>query len=46
MIFIGYNIYGFTKLASDELVYRMFMGFYGLIFPAYVWLCLIPGRGA
>ena len=45
VIFIGYNIYGFTMLASDEIVYRIFMGFYGLIFPAYVWLCLIPGRG-
>jgi len=21
------------------------MGFYGLVFPAYVWLCMIPGRG-
>jgi len=28
-----------------ELVYRGFMGFYGLIFPAYVWLCVIPARG-
>ena len=25
-----------------ELVYRLFMGFYGLVFPAYVWLCMIP----
>ena len=25
-----------------EMVYRLFMGFYGLVFPAYVWLCLIP----
>ncbi|MBV8780718.1 MAG: hypothetical protein JO353_04910 [Phycisphaerae bacterium] len=21
------------------------MSFYGLFFPAYVWLCMIPGRG-
>jgi hypothetical protein len=28
-----------------EIIYRCFMGFYGLAFPAYVWLCMIPGRG-
>jgi hypothetical protein len=33
----GYNL--------DEAVYRVFMGFYGLIFPAYVWICITPGRG-
>ncbi|MCC6659932.1 MAG: hypothetical protein IT437_03500 [Phycisphaerales bacterium] len=27
-----------------ETVYRCFMGFYGLVFPAYVWLCMIPTR--
>lgn len=26
----------------DELIYRVFMSFYGLVFPAYVWLCMIP----
>jgi hypothetical protein len=26
-------------------VYRGFLSFYGLIFPAYVWLCLVPARG-
>ncbi len=30
---------------DGEIVYRCFMGFYGLIFPAYVWLCMLPGRG-
>lgn len=25
-----------------ELAYRCFMAFYGLVFPAYVWLCMIP----
>jgi hypothetical protein len=25
--------------------YRMFMGAYALFFPAYVWLCMMPGRG-
>ncbi len=29
-----------------EVVYRGFMGFYGLVFPAYVWLCVIPRSGA
>lgn len=27
-----------------EIGYRLFMGFYGLVFPAYVWLCMIPAR--
>jgi len=30
---------------GGEVMYRLFMGFYGLVFPAYVWLCMIPGRG-
>jgi hypothetical protein len=29
----------------DEIVYRYFLSFYGLLFPAYVWLCIVPGRG-
>lgn len=32
-------------LAAGEVVYRGFMGFYGLVFPAYVWLCVLPRRG-
>lgn len=28
--------------ASPELYYRCFLAFYGLVFPAYVWLCMIP----
>lgn len=28
-----------------ETLYRIFMAFYGLVFPAYVWLCIIPSRG-
>ncbi len=27
-----------------ELGYKLFMSCYGLIFPAYVWVCMIPGR--
>ncbi len=32
-------------LDAREVVYRLFMGFYGLIFPAYAWLCIWPRRG-
>jgi len=32
-------------LRAGEIIYRMFMGFYGLVFPAYVWLVMLPGRG-
>jgi hypothetical protein len=28
-------------LDAGEVVYRCFMGFYGLLFPAYVWLCML-----
>jgi hypothetical protein len=27
---------------TGEMIYRLFMGCYGLLFPAYVWLCMIP----
>lgn len=27
-----------------EIIYRLFLSFYGLVFPAYVWLCMIPTR--
>lgn len=29
-------------VAHGEPIYRLFMGFYALVFPAYVWLCMIP----
>ncbi len=32
----------YGELAFNEVVYRVFMSAYGLVFPAYVWLCLIP----
>ncbi len=38
----GWTIVDYPR---GELVYRAFMGFYGLIFPAYVWLCMIPRHG-
>jgi hypothetical protein len=30
---------------SDEQIYRLFMAFYALVFPAYVWMLMIPRRG-
>ncbi len=33
-----------AAFASPELYYRLFLSFYGLVFPAYVWLCMIPTR--
>lgn len=34
-----------ASLASPELYYRVFMAAYGLVFPAYVWICMIPTPG-
>ncbi|MGQ0627749.1 MAG: hypothetical protein ACT4PL_06560 [Phycisphaerales bacterium] len=30
------------ELAPQEVIYRLFMGGYGLLFPAYVYVCVIP----
>jgi hypothetical protein len=35
----------YAGLEAREVVYRSFMAFYGLVFPAYVWLCMIPLGG-
>jgi hypothetical protein len=32
-------------LSFGELIYRTFMATYGLLFPAYVWICMIPRHG-
>lgn len=37
-----YHGYWGQSLNSSELIYRVFMAFYGLIFPAYVWLFMVP----
>lgn len=29
---------------TGEVIYRVFMSFYGLVFPAYLWIVAIPGR--
>jgi len=34
----------YNGIALGELIYRAFMGFYGLVVPAYVWLRLLPPR--
>jgi hypothetical protein len=31
-------------LTLGEIIYRGFLGFYALIFPAYVWLRMVPGE--
>lgn len=33
-----------SGLAYGEIIYRGLMAFYGLVFPAYVWICMIPMR--
>ena len=33
-------------LSAGEIGYKAFLVFYGLVFPAFVWLFMIPGRGA
>ena len=41
-------IRGYLPLAlwsDEEFIYRLFMSFYGLVFPAYTWVCVIPRRG-
>jgi len=32
-------------LIGPEIVYRCFMAFYGLLFPAYIWICALSGAG-
>jgi len=34
-----------VQMLTGDLIYRLFMSFYGLIFPAYVWICMVPIRG-
>ena len=31
-------------LDPGEVIYLLFMGFYAMVFPGYVWLCIVPGR--
>jgi len=34
------GVYISDSLLQGESIYRLFMSFYGLIFPAYVWICI------
>lgn len=29
-------------MSGGEAIYRSFMAFYGLVFPAYIWICVLP----
>lgn len=37
-------LFSIVRIPPDtgEIMYRLFMSFYGLVFPAYVWICMIP----
>lgn len=34
----------YHDLTAPEIAYRAFMSAYGLLFPAYVWICVLPSR--
>jgi hypothetical protein len=34
-----------VSMPLSELGYLLFISFYGLVFPAYAWICLLPRRG-
>lgn len=34
----------YDGLSTAEVIYRLFIAFYGLVFPAYVWLFVVPRR--
>ncbi len=48
LMLLGFLAVGFSHKATyaglngAEIIYRGFMAFYGLVFPAYVWLCMLP----
>ncbi|HRQ73286.1 MAG TPA: hypothetical protein PLU35_09690 [Phycisphaerales bacterium] len=41
---LGSPVVADAGMPVGEIVYRVFMAFYGLVFPAYVWICMIPTR--
>ncbi len=41
---LGSPVVADAGMPAGEVVYRVFMAFYGLVFPAYVWICTIPTR--
>ncbi len=38
------RIVEYRGLSGTELAYRFFLAFYALVFPAYVWICMVPTR--
>ena len=40
----AYRLPDIAGLSGPEVVYRGFMSFYGLVFPAYVWICVIGSK--
>jgi hypothetical protein len=42
--YFSFHLPGAGGMNGPEVVYRCFMGCYGLAFPAYVWLVMIPTR--
>ncbi len=43
-VYLGYRGWD-DLLAPGQVYYRMFMSFYGLLFPGYVWICMLPLPG-
>ena len=35
----------YAPMSVGEPIYRIFMSFYGLVFPTYVWICMTPIKG-
>ena len=42
--YLGYRGWD-DLLLPGQIYYRMFMSFYGLLLPAYVWICMVPLPG-
>lgn len=43
VVAIGADTFGVRlPLSRGEFTYRLYLSFYGLVFPAYAWLCMIP----
>ncbi|HEV2293741.1 MAG TPA: hypothetical protein VGR35_07785 [Tepidisphaeraceae bacterium] len=43
-LIVSARVTDYRGLAGSEMAYRLFMAFYGLVFPAYVWICMVPTR--
>ncbi len=41
---VAARVVDYRGLSGTEIGYRLFIAFYGLVFPAYVWICMIPTR--